>query len=78
MAKKKPVKTKLKSKSLVLYVENSTMKGKTFKDAKSAQSFADKFKKQNPIFMDGYWVELIVADIQGTITPSEDSPLEID
>lgn len=53
------------------------MKGKLFKDAKKAQGFADNFKKDNPNPMDGYWIELIVTDIQGDIMPAEDSPLEI-
>lgn len=77
--KKKAVKSpkKSKSKNLVLYIEDSTMKGKLFTDIMKAQGFADKFKKDHPNPMNGYWVELIVSDIRGNITPEYDSPLEI-
>lgn len=69
MPKKKSVKTKTKSKSknLVLYVEDSTMKAKTFKNLKGAQAFINVFRMQSPPPMDGYWVELLITDIAGEV-----------
>lgn len=88
MPKKKPAKSKSsvgnegkksKSKHLVLYVEDCSMKGKTFKDVKSMNAFIDDFKSKYPNPPEQYqddWIELIVTDIKGEITCVDDS-LEI-
>lgn len=68
MAKKKAKSPKKsKSKNLVLYVEDSTMKAKTFTDVKKAQKFIDNFKNNENIAYDGYWIDLLVTDIGGDV-----------
>jgi hypothetical protein len=62
---------KVKSQNLVLYVENSTPNMKLFSDPKKAIKFADKFTKDNPNPMDGYWVDFVITDIRGEIIPME-------
>lgn len=82
MPKKKKAQRKskvTKSKHLVLYVEDCSMKGKTFKDVKSMNAFIDDFKSKYPNPPERYqddWIELIVTDIKGEITCVDDS-LEI-
>ena len=79
MPKKKAVKSLKKSKNnnLVLYVEDSTMKGKVFKDIQKANNFITDFIKNSPGEMDGYWIELLVTGINGDITTISGSPLEV-
>lgn len=78
MTKRKPVKAKTKkskSKTLVLYVEDCSLKGKTFSSSDSAYDFVEKFQKKYP-YNDGNgdnWIDLVVTDIKGrivTIDPS--------
>lgn len=78
--KKKPVKTKVrksKTKNLVLYVEDCTLKGKVFKDGKSLGVWVKTFEEKCPPteFRDD-WIDLIVTNIKGEITPM-DAALEI-
>jgi hypothetical protein len=66
--KKKPKKPKAKkSKNLVLYVEDSTMKCKVFDDIDILNCFVKEYRKiySNPY--DGFWIDLIVTDIKGKI-----------
>ena len=76
--KKKTVKVKSpkksKSKNLVLYVEDCSMKGKTFNDVKSMNSFINEFNKKypnqgRPNYYGDDWIELVITDIKGKITP---------
>lgn len=69
--KKKARKTRksvTKNRNMVLYVEDSTMKVRIFKDAGSANKFAEDFKRNNPDPYSGYWVDLLVTNIKGEIT----------
>ena len=70
---KKSVKAKSKkvnkTKNLVMYVENSSPKAKFFDDVTSAMNFVELFKATNPVPMDGYWVDYVIADIKGEIIP---------
>lgn len=82
MPKKKPVKVKnskkSKSKNLVLYVEDCCMKGKTFKDTKSMNSFIEAFNKKHDQTVEyrDDWIELVVTGINGNVTPMDEA-LEI-
>jgi hypothetical protein len=82
MPKKKPAKAKSpkksKSKNLVLYVEDCSMKGKTFKDVKSMNAFIEAFNKKHDQTVEyrDDWIELVVTNIQGDVTAVDDS-LEI-
>lgn len=53
---------------MVLYVEDSTMKARLFKEAKKAIKFVETFTKKHPDPMEGYWVDMLVTDITGDIT----------
>ena len=69
--KVKPTLEKSKSRNIVVYVENSTPKGKVFANAKSMMAFVKKFNKTYPNearMNDGYWIDLIITNIQGEIT----------
>jgi hypothetical protein len=69
--KAKPTIEKSKSRNIVVYVENSTPRGKVFTNAKSMMVFVNKFNKMYPKearMNDGYWIDLIITDIKGEIT----------
>lgn len=57
-----------KTRTLVLYVENSSPSIKLFSSKKSATTFINAFKKRYTNPDDGYWVDLLITDITGEIT----------
>ena len=78
MTKKKPKKAKVKkskNKNLVLYVENCSLKGKVFSDCKDLSAWVKEFQTEHP-YNEGAgdnWIDLIVTDIKGDITPVDPS-----
>jgi hypothetical protein len=76
--KKKPRKTKVRrsktNRNLVLYVENCSLKGKVFSDAQALKTWVDQFNQK---YKQGWdrdnWIDLIVTDIKGDITPVDPS-----
>lgn len=78
MKAKKPKKTRVrksKNKNLALYVENCTLKGKVFPTSKELFAFVKEFQKKHPDpdRMGDNWIDLVVTDIKGKITPIDPS-----
>jgi len=82
MAKaKSPKKTKAKAKAkkvknLVFFVDNSTPRIANFSTAKEALEFANNFRDTQGNPNDGYWVDLVVSDIQGEVTLFDNVEIE--
>jgi len=79
MAKKKlKAKKTIKpsGKNIVVYVDNSIQKVKVFKDLKKALSFVETYTKENPDPMDGYWIDLLVTNINGKVVAMDQMEIE--
>jgi hypothetical protein len=59
--------TKAKKVSFVHYVDNSTPKIKYFNSESSMKRFVNKFLKENPDPMDGYWVDFYVLNAERVV-----------